>query len=322
MNSEETKTIEVKKKSHKALIFNIFYIIFAAMSITAGSLLGKDGILGFLNNPIGLPEAIADVNGWSLLSVVLVCFFIFIVFLEQKSELWLYGLMFFLAMLTSSIILSFYPVTGEIAISSSIFMGECVLVGGIITFILYLLFLPLILILLKKKKGDEKEEKLEENKNDDLKLVYIPSENDNIGIHPALPSIYIRRLHKDGIYLRSKRNYLPLTEQTSIYGNKELVYHGYIEKGYFSFIKIVNGREIDIPEETDYGRGWTLEGKAQSIFKGTDVLECDDLKEKRSFNYINRKSSWKFGGDEDKKYRVYIRLYDQETWAVIYGQEE
>lgn len=92
------------KKSHKALIFNIFYLIFVVLTIAAGVLLGNESnVMSFLNSTLKLPESYGPVNGWSLLSVVLFVVLLYALLIEQKEKKHMvFGTIFFFALIAES----------------------------------------------------------------------------------------------------------------------------------------------------------------------------------------------------------------------------
>lgn len=336
--NEQSQASPEKKRSRKGLIFNIFYIIFAALSLGAGALLGSGGILSFLNDPLGLPVAVSTVNGWALLSVFLACVFLYAIFLEQKAKgLWLLGTIFFLVALTASVALSVYPLTETVAATSFIFAGESLLVGAVITVALYLLCLPFLLCACKKKrKVAKKRRKLiivivhgtkpsaEKTASDEKRSsVVAPAlSRDGFDIHPALPSAFIRHIHSDGLYLRSGRDYLPLARQFSPDGFLEYAYRGSIKKGYLALVRIEKGRELPVPEKREKDHGYTLEGEARNVLEGSSVLTWPDETGDKTLNYINPESSWRFVGREDRRYGFFIRLCEGGSWVVIYAREE
>lgn len=255
------------KKSHKALIFNIFYLIFVVLTIAAGVLLGSESkVMSFLNSTLKLPESYGTVNGWSLLSVVLFVVLLYALLIEQKEKKYMvFGTIFFFALLICASVLALYPVNSSIMNASFIFLGESVLVGFVITIVLYLLFLPFLLIKRTRKDGEAVIKDLNE---EEIPLVKengaIIEESANLSnqvikpcllnetrIRPAPPSSFTRKLHKDGIYLRSKNNYFPLTPGGTI-DSPGYFYTGFINKGDYFFIKIEKGKEIDLPEESNY----------------------------------------------------------------------
>ncbi|MFA6861235.1 MAG: hypothetical protein WCR56_02500 [Bacilli bacterium] len=132
----------------------------------------------------------------------------------------------------------------------------------------------------------------------------------------------------DGVYFdeRGFGEVHLMNENESIFGVKEYVYKGYIHKGRCGF---VSGKKlaVKIPCKEEWNHGYTLEGAAQDIFKVDNALCIRNGMEKRTFCYINSKSVFKFVGDPNVQYALYVRFYENcygvenNRWVVIWAEE-
>jgi hypothetical protein len=131
----------------------------------------------------------------------------------------------------------------------------------------------------------------------------------------------------DGVYFDEKGfgEVHLMNENESIFGVKEYVYKGKIHKGRCGF---VSGKKlaVKIPEKDDWNHGYTLEGLSQDIFKVDNALVIKNGMEKRTFCYINHRSTLKFVGDPTKEYALYVRIYENaygienNRWVVIWSE--
>lgn len=128
--------------------------------------------------------------------------------------------------------------------------------------------------------------------------------------------------NKPGMYLSDRNISHPLTLHQSVYQMDEYLYSGSVENGSVEFELIK-----PIPERKKPNYGYTFEGIADKIFRVDNALRCWHDEQGRGFVYIKENSELVFIGDKDKKYDIYVRLFDNEfnvdndRWIVVYAQE-
>lgn len=177
--------------------------------------------------------------------------------------------------------------------------------------------------------------------NNVAEIVEVKKDGETIAVSPSLggatletksveTSIVPLESHKErilpGFYLSDNSEDHILTMEKSIYeGQNEYSYSGNIENGEVSFGIL---KFIRVPENKIPNYGYTFEGIADKIFKVENALRCWHNEQDRSFVYIKDDSKLTFVGDKNKKYKIYVRLFDNEfndddnRWIVIYAEEE